>query len=51
MREFRGASDLRVALMDTKSTDEVRAMLDEFEVKQAAEELAFKQREEAMTEI
>ena len=51
VREFRGASDLRVALMDTKSTDEVRAMLDEFEVKQAAEELAFKQREEAMTEI
>ena len=51
VREFRGASDLRVALRDTKSTDEVRAMLDEFEVKQAAEELAFKQREEAMTEI
>lgn len=41
VREFRGASDLRVALMDTKSTDEVRVMLDDFEVKQAEEALAF----------
>ena len=45
MREFRGASDLRVALMDTKSTDEVRAMLDAFEAKQAEEALAFEDAE------
>lgn len=31
VREFDGASDLRVKLMETKSTDEVRAILAEFE--------------------
>lgn len=30
VKGFRGASDLRVKLMDTKSTDEVRALLDAF---------------------
>ena len=30
VKGFRGASDLRVKLMDTKSTDEVRAHLDAF---------------------
>ncbi len=35
VREFPGASDLRVALMETHSTNEVRAMLDAFEAKQA----------------
>lgn len=40
VRGFRGASDLRVALMETNSTDEVRALLDEFEIAQQAELLA-----------
>lgn len=31
VRSFKGASDLRVRLMSTESTDEVRAVLDEFE--------------------
>ena len=31
VRGFRGASELRNRLMDTKSTDEVRALLDDFE--------------------
>ena len=31
IREFKGANDLRVKLMDTNTTDEARAMLDEFE--------------------
>lgn len=30
-RDFRGASDLRIALMETSSTDEARVLLDEFE--------------------
>lgn len=30
-RDFRGASDLRVALMETGTTDEARVLLDEFE--------------------
>ena len=33
VREFRGASDLRLQLMDTENTNEVRALLDEFEEK------------------
>lgn len=40
VREFRGASDLRVALMETESTDDVRHLLDEFEATQQAELLA-----------
>ncbi|UUX34116.1 tRNA dihydrouridine synthase [Fundicoccus culcitae] len=32
IREFRGAGDLRVQLMDTESTDEVRALLKAFEL-------------------
>mgnify|MGYP001171389645 FL=1 len=31
VRDFRGASELRMQLMNTESTDAVRAMLDEFE--------------------
>jgi hypothetical protein len=30
VKGFPGASDLRVRLMNTKSTDEVRTILDEF---------------------
>lgn len=37
VKGFRGASELRNQLMSTKSTDEVRALLDEFEVKNADE--------------
>ncbi|PNB77213.1 tRNA-dihydrouridine synthase, partial [Pseudomonas sp. FW305-BF6] len=33
VRGFRGASELRNQLMNTESTDEVRAMLDHFESK------------------
>ncbi len=33
VREFRGAGDLRNTLMETESTDEVRALLDAFEAK------------------
>ncbi|WP_018932393.1 tRNA dihydrouridine synthase [Gracilibacillus lacisalsi] len=33
VRGFRGASELRNQLMDTESTDEVRALLDKFELK------------------
>jgi len=32
VKGFRGASELRNQLMSTKSTDEVRAMLDGFEI-------------------
>lgn len=32
IKGFSGASDLRVKLMDTQTTDEVRALLDEYEV-------------------
>ncbi|MEW9108116.1 MAG: tRNA-dihydrouridine synthase [Cytobacillus gottheilii] len=39
VKGFRGASELRNQLMSTKSTDEVRALLDEFEVKNADEEI------------
>ncbi len=35
VKGFRGASELRNQLMSTKSTDEVRALLDEFEAKNA----------------
>ncbi|MGD6969268.1 tRNA-dihydrouridine synthase [Rossellomorea vietnamensis] len=35
VREFRGASELRNQLMDTETTDEVRALLDSFEEKAA----------------
>ncbi len=38
IREFKGASSLRVQLMDTKTTDEVRALLAEFEGKHLLEE-------------
>lgn len=38
VREFRGANDLRVQLMDTETTDEVRGLLDEFEAKYLTEE-------------
>lgn len=31
IKEFNGASDLRVRLMDTQTTDEARALIDEFE--------------------
>lgn len=34
VREFYGAGDLRTALMETESTDEVRALLDAFEAEQ-----------------
>ncbi|QVY63638.1 tRNA dihydrouridine synthase [Cytobacillus gottheilii] len=37
VKGFRGASELRNQLMSTKSTDEVRALLDEFEAKNADE--------------
>lgn len=33
LREFRGANDLRIQLMDTQTTDEARALLDAFEAK------------------
>lgn len=36
IREFDGASDLRTKLMETKSTDEVRAILTEFEENKSA---------------
>lgn len=38
IREFKGASSLRVQLMDTKTTDEVRALLAEFEEKHLLED-------------
>ncbi|MDE1549281.1 tRNA dihydrouridine synthase [Jeotgalibaca caeni] len=38
VREFRGANDLRVQLMDTETTNEVRGLLDEFEAKYLTEE-------------
>lgn len=38
VREFRGASDLRLQLMDTQTTDEARELLDEFEAKYLTEE-------------
>ena len=38
VRGFRGASELRNRLMDTKSTDEVRALLDDFESRNGAVE-------------
>lgn len=37
VREFRGANDLRVKLMETNSSSEVRALLDEFEEKYLSE--------------
>jgi tRNA-dihydrouridine synthase len=37
VRGFRGASELRNQLMDTESTDEVRALLDKFELKNLEE--------------
>lgn len=38
VREFRGASDLRLQLMDTETTDEVRELLNEFEEKYLVED-------------
>ncbi|AZP04675.1 tRNA dihydrouridine synthase [Jeotgalibaca ciconiae] len=38
VREFRGASDLRLQLMDTETTDEVRGLLNEFEEKYLVED-------------
>ncbi len=38
IREFHGANDLRIKLMDTNTTDEARALLDEFELKYLAGE-------------
>jgi tRNA-dihydrouridine synthase len=38
IREFKGASALRVQLMETQTTAEVRALLDEFEAKYLVEE-------------
>lgn len=38
VREFRGANDLRVQLMDTETTDDVRVLLDAFEQKYLVEE-------------
>ena len=38
IREFKGASALRVQLMETQTTAEVRTLLDEFEAKYLAEE-------------
>lgn len=32
IREFKGANDLRIALMDTRNSDEARILLDEFEM-------------------
>jgi tRNA-dihydrouridine synthase len=40
VRNFSYASDLRVALMDTNTTDEVRAILDEFDKQWAAKKAA-----------
>jgi tRNA-dihydrouridine synthase len=39
VRGFRGASELRNQLMSTKSTDEVRALLDRFDRQQAKDDL------------
>lgn len=36
-RDFHGASDLRIQLMETKSTDEARVILDEFEANNIVE--------------
>ena len=38
LREFRGANDLRIQLMDTQTTDEARALLDAFEAKYLTKE-------------
>src|SRR5699024_2289552 len=37
IRSFRGANDLRIGLMETESTEEARALLDEFEEKYLAD--------------
>lgn len=42
VREFRGAGELRNALMETESTDEVRALLDVFETKHLDAAIAYK---------
>lgn len=43
VKGFPGAAELRSQLMNTKSTDEVRAMLERFEEKQMTEQLSEKQ--------
>ena len=40
IREFKGANDLRIALMETKTSDEARALLDEFEMSHLKESMS-----------